>query len=200
MFLLCSTVHASIIVPYDSYWMLGDSGEATFCLKGEDASYAPINTFGIYQLGVSEGHPLVYEIFSGEQGPGAMATLTGDMLANVGFSLDKEFGFYLNSSEGENGGIFLSDPGAGHDNNGMDYLKTSWKRGKYVLHWEDMVMADLQHGQMPLERHGHGNKMEPDYNDMIVKMSGMTPTPVPGALFLLAGGLPWVLFRRGKKA
>ncbi|GAU08732.1 hypothetical protein [Desulfoplanes formicivorans] len=197
---LCSTVHASIVVPYDSYWTLDDSGEATFCLKAEYASYAPINTFGIYQLGTSEGHPLFYEIFSGEQGPGAKATLTGDMLASAGFSLTNAFGFYLDSSAGENGGIFLSDPMAGHDNNGMDYMKTSWKHGKYYLYWEDMMMGDPQHNYGPQERGKHGKKMEPDYNDMIVKVSGMSPTPVPGALFLLAGGLPFVLFRKGKKS
>ena len=197
---LCSTVHASIMVPYDSLWTIDDSGEATFCLTAEDASYAPTNAFGIYQLGNSEGHPLFYEVFSGEQEPGAKTTLTGDMLTSAGFSLTNAFGFYLDSSEGKNGGIFLSDPMAGHDNNGMDYMKTSWKKGKYSLHWEDKMMEDLQYDYGPRERGMQGKKMEPDYNDMVVKVSGMSPTPVPGALFLLAGGLPFVLFRKGKKA
>lgn len=183
--IMCSTAHAAVMVPYDSYWSLDDSGEATFSLLVEDAGYASTNTFGIYQL-VASSHPLIYEIFTGSDTPGTTETLTMAFLESLGFSSTGVFGFYLDSSAEGGGGIFLSDSGAGHDNNGMEYMLTGFDGTDYTLYWEDLANPAASR--------------EPDYNDMVVKVTGMSPTPIPGALFLLAGGLPFVLFGRGKRS
>jgi hypothetical protein len=66
----------------------------------------------------------------------------------------------------------------------MEYMLTGFDGTDYTLYWEDLANPAASH--------------EPDYNDMVVKVTGMSPTPIPGILVLLAGSLPLVMFRKGK--
>ena len=183
VFLFCSVAYATPVVPNDTYWSLDNpSAGVTFSLLSENAGYADINAFGLYQIQSGVVHPLYYEVFAGVDSPWMTKTVTGGILAGAGFSLDGEFGFYIDSSAGPGGGIFLSDPFVGHDNNGVDYMHALFHNSKYILAFEDLM-----------DFSGCG---EPDYNDIVVKVSGMTPTPIPGALFLLLGGIPFVFRKR----
>ncbi|GAU07811.1 hypothetical protein [Desulfoplanes formicivorans] len=187
VFCFGSAAQASLI-PYDDLWMADTSQlGATFELMEENAWFAKCNSFGLYQ-DLGGDHPLTMEIFKGSDGPGAVETLTWDTLTGSGFSLNREFGFYLDSSKlwFLGGGLFLSETDAGHSNHGRDFLQTTFDGESYLLNWED--------NQLWLNK---GPKcVKPDYNDMIVKVSGMSPTPIPGALLLLLGGLPVALIRK----
>jgi len=185
----CSAVNAATVIPNDSYWMLDDQvAGVTFTLSAENAGYADVNIFGLYQNQGTD-HPLYYKIFSGGDTPFDSGTLSGAALASAGFLLDKAFGFYLDSTGGANGGIFTSDPMGGHDNNGMDHMLTSFDGSTYTLFFEDLVLSNPGGSRCCCSQ-------EPDYNDMVINMSGMTPTPLPGALLLLLGGIPFVLRKR----
>jgi hypothetical protein len=185
----CSAANAATVIPNDSYWMLDDQvAGVSFTLFSEDAGYADVNIFGLYQNQGTE-HPVYYEIFSGGDTPFDSGTLSGSALESAGFLLDQSFGFYLDSTGGSNGGIFTSDPLGGHDNNGVDHMLTSFDGSVYTLSFEDLVFNNSENSRCCCSR-------EPDFNDMVINVSGMTPTPLPGALFLLLGGIPFVLRKR----
>lgn len=184
VFFLGATAQASLI-PYDDLWVADMSQTGvSFELVEENAWFAKCNSFGLYQ-DLGGDHPLTLEIFSGSDGAGAMESMTWESLTGSGFSLDREFGFYLDSSKlwFFGGGLFLSETDAGHSNHGRDFLQTSFDGESYLLNWED--------NRIWLKK-----CFKPDYNDMIVKVTGMSPTPIPGALLLLLGGLPVALIRK----
>ena len=189
VFLLCSAAHAAIVIPNDSFWLMDNPSAGTtisFSLVAENAWFAPVNYFGLYQPQASAG-PLLYEVFVGSDSPVTTKTVSGAALIQKGFLLDGEFGFYLDSSRGVygsfTGGIFASDPMGGHDDKGLEHMITYFDGSSYTLYFEDL-------------KFGNQCCVPTDFNDMVVNVSGMTPTPLPGALFLLIGGIPFALRKR----
>ncbi len=170
-------------MPGDEYWqgtvMSGDS--AVMLL--EVAGHAPLNTFGIFQVG-QQGITHT-QVFNGAASAGAIAPL----LTPVG-----AFGFYLQFQ----GTYFYSDPNmnAGKYDQLVSYrgpfggLTTIggqlWDQNSYLLAWEDLPYANS----------------DKDYNDMVL-MIRVQPRQVPDAgstALLVFGGLLALVGLRRKLA
>ena len=162
----------------------------------ELAGWADDNTFGVYEPGDTTNF---LEIFDGSGSVGDARTLyidetTGELwldakvgLADATFQVGGQFGYYLDSSANNGGGVFYSDtdensddldhmyayqgvgdtmdlPGAGSSLIGPSY---------YILAWEDQDKSIVDY----------------DYNDMVVLVESVAPIPVPGAVLLGILGL-----------
>lgn len=210
MLLFSSTVFASSMINTDCFWQLNcpllDSIPVMFTLEEENSSFADLNSFGIFQYDGTTFHSL--EVFSGKDKPGTTREISCGTLSSNGFErYFPFFGFYLDTRErGTQGGIFSSDNQVGFGTSDRNHMLTFLdgmvtygppnnygERPSYSLYFEELKDFDQAD--------------EPDFNDMVITMSGMDPSgamisyggnpaPVPGTLFLLAGGIPFVLKKR----
>ncbi|RLA39294.1 MAG: PEP-CTERM sorting domain-containing protein [Gammaproteobacteria bacterium] len=184
----------------DTTWAIGGTGGAVSTLIIELAGFKDNTSFGIYS-----GTETV-ELFGGPDGAGAqvLMSILGDGSVIVNFTdtlvdfAGNSFGFYLDSSASNGGGMFYSDTAKNAD--GVDhmfayqgvgdtveippYAAGVWGPSEYILAWEDL--------------NGGGDE---DYADFVVMVESVNPIPEPGLAALLGAGLVGVgLSRRKNRA
>ena len=170
----------------DSYWKLSSASGAVSTMIIEIAGQASSNTFGIYDPFSTK----FVQLFDGPAGTGAKVTLSmlDDYSIILGDSTDTGvdfttgiFGFYLKA--GDN--WFKSDSSKNYNSydhmwayrgeNDMVKIGTwaagLWQPTEYVFAFEDTK--------------GGGDL---DHNDMMVMVSGITPSPVPEPATMLLFG------------
>lgn len=179
----------------DSYWKQTAAGTSAVTMIVEFAAYAGTNKFGVYD---SDDADTKVELFDGLDSPGmlnggytAFSILnTGEVFVNfaptgVTFSTSS-FGFYLDSSGGDSGGVFYSNTSLNTD--GFDHMAAyqgtgdtvqivdnpplTWDDNEYILAWEDLL-----------------NGGDKDFTDFVVMVESVEPLPEPGTLLLLGAGL-----------
>jgi len=183
----------------DSLWAVAGSNLGSTTLIIELAGFAASNTFGIYQDGLS------FQLFDGAATTGSQTVLQVDGngsvkidLVDTGIDLTinsegkYDFGFYLDSSASNGGGLFKSETDLNAD--GVDHMFAyqglgqdvdldgsatdttfgigEFTPGEYILAWEDI--------------YGGGDE---DYTDFVVMIESITPVPEPGLAALLGAGL-----------
>ncbi|GAK50531.1 hypothetical protein Despr_1056 [Candidatus Moduliflexus flocculans] len=193
---------------YDEFWKQTASMQSAVTMVVEIAGFKDTNVFGIYDAANSNNR---VELFSGIASPGiangGMAVFTildnGDVYVNyqkvaTTFS-GAMFGFYLDSSARNGGGLFFSDTSLNQD--GFDHMAAYqgldkdmvrlnsnapangllWTSNEYILAWEDL--------------YGGGDS---DYQDFVAMVESVDPAvPEPSTVLLLgAGVLGMVAFGR----
>ena len=177
----------------DSLWKINrDAEEAAATVVIELAGFANTNTFGIYDASNSSSR---VQMFAGSAGEASQAILRieadGSVWVNwVDTGIDfagNRFGYYLDSSARNSGGLFFSDTALNADaqdhmvayqGKGTDTIKIGWRPEQlwdvdtYALAWEDF--------------NGGGDG---DYQDFVVMVNSVMPVPVPAAVWLFASGL-----------
>ena len=181
----------------DAFWDIGGSGGAVSTLIVELASFAGDNVFGIYDLDNINNR---IDMYAGSAVAGDQLTLSilanGDVVVSyflgtstlVGNIASEDFGFFLDSTANNRGGIFFSDSALNGDN--TDHLAAYqgvgdtiqignfdegiWGANEYILAWEDLDCAIGCDG---------------DYTDFVVLIESITPVPVPAAVWLFGSGL-----------
>ena len=187
----------------DSLWQMTGSGIGVNALVVECAGYAGTNKFGIYDMYDKD---VKVEIFDGAAGAGEkviISIMNGDVYVGNVFSGIKDseidfatnsFGFYLDSSDGDGGGIWYSDTDKNKD--GMDHMLAfqgkgdivqvgatvgPWIEDEYILAFEDLSQRCSDN----------------DYNDFVVMTPSITNVPQPATMVLL--GLGGVLLQKRRK-
>lgn len=174
---------------YDSLWGITGSGTSAVTFIIELASFAGVNTFGVYD---ATDHSKTVQIFNGAAGAGSKTALTfdGDGSVKVGFidsGVDfagNNFGYYLQRGTT----IFYSDTSLNADS--VDHMAAfqgtgdevqlpntlgsgPWTPNEYVLAWEDVF--------------GGGDR---DYTDMVLMVESVENTiPEPTTMVLFGFGL-----------
>lgn len=174
----------------DKQWHITGTGGSVATIVIELAGFAGTNTFGVYDL-VNPANRV--QIFTGGASAGAMALLAIDAAKNVYINGtpvatfgSTSFGYYLDSSNAEGGGVFYSDTALNPDqlDHMLAYQGTNtdtvqippwaaglWTDNEYILAWEDL----LRGGDL-------------DYNDFVVMVESVM-VPVPAAVLLGILGL-----------
>jgi hypothetical protein len=176
-------------LPMDAYWSITGSGGSVNTLIIELAAWAATNTFGVYSGGQ------YVEIFDGPTAiPGAQATMSirvdGSVYVdNVDSGVDfagNLFGYYLDSTAQNDGGLWHSDTSLNTDGwdhmgayQGLDidtvqlpgFFPGLWTDDEFILAFED-------------SRHG---VIDDDFTDFVVMVESVNPIPAPGAILL--GGI-----------
>jgi hypothetical protein len=174
----------------DSLWMITASAGSVNTLIIEVAGFKNDNIFGVYDAADPSNK---IALFGGTAGAGDQVTLSikatgavgvnGDYSAGVVFASKNLFGYYLDSSANNGGGVFYSDTALNND--GMDHLYAYqgtntdtvqlptynpgiWKDNEFILAFEDL----LKDGS------------DRDYTDFVVMVESVNPVPVPGAILL----------------
>ena len=174
----------------DTLWTI-KTREAAATIVIELAGSANTNTFGIYDTNDSSSR---VELFAGAAGTASQAVLMigadGSVWINwVDTGIDfaaNSFGYYLDSSTRNRGGLFFSDTTLNADardhmvayqGKGTDTIKIGWHRTQlwgvdsYALAWEDLA--------------GGGDS---DYQYFVVMVNSVLPVPLPAAVWLFASG------------
>lgn len=152
----------------------------------EDAGYASTNKFGIYDL--VTGNTL--QVFAGTQSPTSFNSVTlkwlldtnnnawtvTNLLTNVSSQIGTTFGFYIDSN-GDSNSRYFSERGKNDGN--IDYFKL-YDTSDHLI--DGIGASDVVLGIEDL-RGGDG-----DYNDMVVGVNDVVPTPEPGTMMLLGAG------------
>ena len=174
----------------DSYWSITGSGGSLATMIIELAGFAPGNIFGVYSGGN------YVQLFAGGDSKGDQVVLSikldGSVYVNFGDTgvdfTGNNFGYYLDSSYDENGGLWRSDTSLNDD--GKDHMFAYqgtntdnvqiaewspgwWTNNEYVLAFEDLDASGADW----------------DYTDMVVMVESVTPAPEPATMLLLGSGL-----------
>lgn len=179
--------------PADESWSLTASGGSILTLIAEHAGYAPINSFGVFDV---TNPTNTVQLFGGASTAGAQSTFSindaGDVFVNqvdtgVNFS-DDLFGYYLITPYN----TFYSI--TGYNNDGVDHMAAyqgtgdtvklpnwpqgTWTSNDFIFAWEDL--------------NGGGDR---DFNDFVVMVesvepiSSAAPVPEPATMMLFGVGL-----------
>jgi hypothetical protein len=182
----------------DSIWQFSNSGVGSASMIIELAGFANSNKFGIYDVNEPDTR---IELFAGDADPGDIVSFkyanpslndfsfvivnwSTSQFNNTGISFSTQsFGFYLQSPYD----IFFSDnstdEGADHmvafqgesDSVFFGGQTRTWNAGAYVLAWEDLAQSTW----------------DQDYNDMVLMVESVQPSPVPepATMLLFGSGL-----------
>ncbi|MCI5166767.1 MAG: DUF4114 domain-containing protein [Candidatus Electrothrix sp. GM3_4] len=187
----------------DSYWSVGGSGGAVSTMIVELASFAPDNTFGIFDRA---DHTNTVELFGGSSGTGDQTLLSilddGTVklnFANVGIFAANDFGFYLNSDHSTKGGMWYSDTslnadstdhmgayqGLGEEIKIGSFAAGDWGNNEFILAFEDLS----------------SQYSDNDYTDFVVMVESVNPhsVPEPSAMLLFGTGMAGLIGIRRKK-
>ncbi len=181
--------------------LLGSAESASAKLLIEFAGFADTNKFGIYDPSNPDEK---LELFEGGDSPLSNVTVHFDPESHQAWidpaekaAIGAVFGFYLDSSArtDDGGGVFYSNPA---HNTGNDYgvshglLFETNPGGQnspnpIVIAFEDLRIDSA------------GIAFDGDYDDMVVRMGGVTPVPEPATIALLGfGSLTLFRTRRGR--
>lgn len=200
----------------DEVWTMNASGASVNTLVFEFAAFADNTTFGIYDI--HDKHTRL-EIFSGPNSAGSLSfssnsgSNTFSVFNQSNLTLSSEtfastqFGYYLDSSASNGGGLFFSQAALNTDvantahGNTTDHMVAFEGDGsdkldifgtgiygelaanEYILAWEDLAFPNSDY----------------DYSDMVILVESVSPVPAPATLALFGFGLLGLGFVGRKK-